>query len=56
MTGLDHDPRRVALTDEQVRRRRHRNIAVALTLLGLFVLFYLLTIFRMGGNIASRAF
>jgi hypothetical protein len=45
----------IVLTAEQKRRLRARNIAVAAVLFGLIVLFYLITIFRLGGNIAGRA-
>jgi hypothetical protein len=34
------------------RRRRNKNIAVALILVALVVLFYLITLVRMGGNAA----
>lgn len=44
------DPR-----DEAVRRaRRGRNIAIAVGLIGFVVLVYLVTIFRMGGNVLDR--
>ncbi len=38
------------------RRRRKRSIAIALALLGLVVLFYMITIVRLGGNVFNRAF
>ncbi|MDX6807314.1 hypothetical protein [Terrihabitans rhizophilus] len=44
----------LVLTEEQVRRRRQRNIAVALSLLALIVLFYVITIFKLGGAVAQR--
>jgi|RhiMetdeSRZDD1v2_1073273.scaffolds.fasta_scaffold3414828_2 hypothetical protein len=44
----------VRLTDKQVRRRRARSIAIAVTLAVLVLLFYLVTIVRIGGNIAAR--
>lgn len=40
--------------DEQRRRQRMRSIAIALALAGLAVLFFLVTIVRMGGNVANR--
>jgi hypothetical protein len=46
----------IELTPEQKRRRRNRNIAIALALGGLVVLFYLITIVRIGGNVAERSF
>ncbi len=45
----------IVLTAEQKRRLRARNIAVAAVLFGLIGLFYLITIFKLGGNIAGRA-
>jgi hypothetical protein len=39
------------LSDEEIRRRqRGKNIAVALALLGLVVLFYLITMVKLKGN------
>lgn len=39
----------VELTDEQKRLRRTRSIAIGLALAALVVLFYVITIVRMGG-------
>jgi hypothetical protein len=36
-------------------RLRQRNIAIALGLVALIVLFYLITIFKMGGSVLNRA-
>jgi hypothetical protein len=46
----------IRLTPEQQRSRRSRSIAIGLILVGMVVLFYLVTIVKLGGNIASRAF
>lgn len=35
-------------------RQRSRNIAIAISLVVLIVLFYLITIFKMGGNVLNR--
>jgi hypothetical protein len=41
------------LSDEEIRRRRRgKNIAVALALLGLVVLFYLITMVKLKGNVS----
>ncbi|HVI35335.1 MAG TPA: hypothetical protein VM684_03815 [Gaiellales bacterium] len=41
------------LSDEEIkRRRRGKNIAVALALLGLVVLFYLITMVKLKGNVS----
>jgi hypothetical protein len=39
----------VRLGPEEVRRRRTKNIAVALSLLALVVLFFAITLVRLGG-------
>lgn len=44
----------IVLSEEQKRRRRARNIALACVLGGLVVLFYLLTVFKLGGQVANR--
>jgi hypothetical protein len=38
-----------------LRARRGRNIAIALGLVGFVVLVYLVTVFRMGGNVLDRS-
>ncbi|MBV9348802.1 MAG: hypothetical protein JO245_12600 [Pseudolabrys sp.] len=54
--AMTHDPHitRIALTDEQKRRRRGRNIAIALSLAALVVLFYLVTIVKLGPSVLNR--
>jgi hypothetical protein len=44
----------IVLTEEQRRRRRARNIAIGCVLAALVVLFYLITVFKLGGNVADR--
>jgi hypothetical protein len=39
---------------ERLRRQKSRSIAIAVVLIGLAVLFYLATIFRLGGNVFNR--
>lgn len=39
-------------TPEQRRRRRHKNIALALGLVALVVLFYVITVIKLSGNVA----
>lgn len=41
-------------TEEQLRRRRQRNKAIAWTLAGLMLLFFIVTIVKLGGNVANR--
>ncbi len=45
----------VRLTDAQKRRRRARSIALALALGAVVVIFYVLTIVRLGSNAAGIA-
>jgi hypothetical protein len=44
----------IVLTEEQKRRRRARNIAIALALGALVVLFYVLTIVKLGPGVLNR--
>lgn len=44
------------LTEEQKKRQRIRSWAIAAVLLGMVALFYVVTIVRLGSNVASRAF
>jgi hypothetical protein len=46
----------VATDPEEEGRRRRRSIAIALILAGLVALFYVVTIVRLGGNVAERTF
>ncbi|MFS8145405.1 protoheme IX farnesyltransferase [Rhizobium sp. R635] len=43
----------VKLTEKQMKSRRNRNIALGLVLAGLVVLFYAITIVKMGGGMAG---
>lgn len=43
-----------AWTEEQVKRRRQRNLAIAWALIGMVALFFIVTIVKLGANIASR--
>jgi predicted nucleic acid-binding Zn ribbon protein len=40
--------------DERKRRQRKRSLAIAWILVGLVVLFFIVTIVRLGGNVAVR--
>lgn len=44
------------LTDEQKARRRARSIAIAWALGAMAVLFFVVTIVRLGANVANRPF
>jgi hypothetical protein len=47
-------PDPAALEAERKRRRRGRSIAIAVALAVLVVLFYLITIFKLGGSVVER--
>ena len=47
-------PERIVLTPEQQRKRRARSIAIALTLGALVVLFYIVTIVKLGPGVLNR--
>ncbi len=44
----------LTLTEEQQRRRRRRSVAIGIGLAGLAVLFYLVTVAKLGSNILNR--
>jgi hypothetical protein len=53
MAAPDED-RPIVLTAEEKRRQRARSIAIALALAALVVIFYVVTIVRLGGNVFNR--
>ena len=44
----------IVLTEEQQKRRRARSIAIALSLGALVILFYVITIVKVGPNVLTR--
>ena len=48
------EPTRIQLTDTQKKRQRTRNIAIALTLAILVVIFYVVTIVKLGPGVMDR--
>ena len=44
----------IVLTEEQKRRRRARSIAIALSLGALVLLFYIVTVVKLGPGVLSR--
>jgi accessory gene regulator protein AgrB len=44
------DKKGVVLTEEQLKRRKRRSLAIALVLAGLVALFYVVTIVKLGPN------
>jgi len=53
-TGNNGENNGVVLTEEQKRRRRARSIAIALSLGALVLLFYLVTIVKLGPGVLRR--
>ena len=52
MSGTEEDPR--PLTPEEVRRRRSRSLAIALSLGFMVLLFYVVTIAKLGPQVLNR--
>jgi hypothetical protein len=50
----DNDDNGIVLTEEQKRRRRARSIAIALALGALALLFYVVTIVKLGPGAVQR--
>ena len=44
----------IKLTEEEQRRRRRRSIAIGLALAGVVLLFYVLTIVKLGPDVLNR--
>lgn len=44
------------LTDQQKKRQRARSIAIAWALAAMAALFFVVTIVRLGANVANRSF
>ena len=49
------DKKGVVLTGEQLKRRKRRSLAIALVLTGLVVLFYVVTIVKLGPGIMRKS-
>lgn len=52
---MAQDEQGIRLTEEQQKKRRSRSIAIALALLALVVLFYVVTIVKLGPSVMDRA-
>ena len=52
---MSEPDRKLEPSQAERQRQKRRSIAIALMLGGLVVLFYLVTIVRMGGSVAKRA-
>ena len=51
---MSEQPPGIVLTEEQKRRRRARSIAIALALAALVLMFYVVTIVKLGPNVMNR--
>jgi hypothetical protein len=51
---MNDDRPPLQLTEEQKRARRSRNIALGFIIAGLVVLFYVITVVKLGGNVIQR--
>jgi high-affinity K+ transport system ATPase subunit B len=51
---MSNDQMPVQLTEEQKRSRRSRNIALGLIVAGLVVLFYVITVVKLGGAVLQK--
>ena len=51
---MEHEPKGIVLTEEQRRRRKRRSLALALVLAGLAILFYVVTIVKLGPQVMNR--
>ncbi|WP_420336997.1 hypothetical protein [Roseibium sp.] len=52
---MAQDDQGIRLTEEQQKKRRSRSIAIAFALLALVVLFYVVTIVKLGPSVMDRA-
>lgn len=52
--GLLMSDKPVQLTDDEKQRRRRRSVALGLILTGLVVLFYVITIVKLGPGVVDR--
>lgn len=55
MTAMSDQEPGYVLTDEQKKKRRGRSIAIAIILAALVILFYVVTIVKLGPDIMNRA-
>jgi hypothetical protein len=51
---MEHEQKGIVLTEEQRRRRQRRSLVLALVLAGLALLFYVVTIVKLGPQVMNR--
>lgn len=54
MTPPDQQPRAPLLTPEQIKSRRARNVAIGLSIAALCVIFYAVTVVKLGPGILHK--
>jgi hypothetical protein len=52
--NAEHEPKGIVLTPEQLKSRRQRNIAIGLAVGFLVLLFYAVTIVKVGPGVLNR--
>ena len=50
----DQEPPGIRLTEQQLRARRARSIAIALALVAFVVVIFVVTIVKLGGNVLTQ--
>jgi hypothetical protein len=54
MNDMQKPEEGIRLTEQQLRARRNRSIAIALALGAFVVVIFLVTLVKLGGNVATR--
>ena len=54
MSDLPKPEEGIRLTEQQLRARRNRSVAIALALGAFVVVIFLVTLVKLGGNVATR--
>ncbi len=54
MSDMQRPEQGIRLTEQQLRARRNRSIAIALALSAFVVLIFVVTLVRLGGNVLTR--
>lgn len=52
----DQPEMQTELTPEEQKKRKERNLAIALSLGGFVILIFVVTVLRIGGSVADRSF
>ena len=52
----DMQQQRAFLTPDELKKRKQRNLAIALSLGAFIILIFIVTLVRLGGSVAERSF